>query len=312
MPLTKIASDLLSSGIAGLVQLGAAGINYASQQSANRQNIQLAQQQNMYNLNQWRRETDYNSPLAQIARLKAAGINPGLAYANGSMMNEGAASPQMISGRVQAPYLNPVDLSQIRLNEALAGKADKEGDLAASGIGVNAAKIKDLEASARNLDAKTEGLGYENQLASATLAQRIAAAASKAEADDAKAKLSKKESNEAMQYVDKTLKAQWDQLEASAEEAKNRKLISDQQLEEAKELVNQARAKTSMLEYQDTMKEWTYWINVADKALSHVEDIIALFLRLNIPIQPPKAPSDRTVHVPGAGDDEDDVPDVFN
>lgn len=302
----------LSGLISGAHQLGASLINYWSQENANDTNLFLARDQNMYNFQQWMRENQYNLPANQVERLKQAGINPALAYANGSMMNEAAASPQMISGRVQAPYLSPVDLSQIRLNEALAGKADKEGDLAASGIGVNAAKIKELESSVKNLDAKTEGLGYENQLASATLAQRIAAAASKAEADDAKAKLSKKESDEAMQYVDKTLKAQWDQLEASAEEAKNRKLISEQQLEEAKELVKQARAKTSMLEYQDTMKEWTYWINVADKALSHVEDIIALFLRLNIPIQPPKAPSDRTVHVPGAGDDEDDVPDVFN
>lgn len=284
----------ISALISGAHQLGASLVNYWSQENANDTNIALAREQNRSNLDQWMRENQYNLPANQVERLKSAGINPALAYANGSMMNEAAASPQMTSARVQAPYISPVDLSQIRLNEALAGKADKEGDLAASGIGVNAARIKELESSARNLDAKTEGLGYDNQLSAATLANRIAAAAAKADSDEAKSKLSKKESEEAMQYVEKILKAQWDQLEASAEEAKNRKLISDEQLKEAKELVNQARAKTSILDYQDKMKEWSYWIDVADRGLSHVESIVGLFMRLGVPIQAPKAPSDIT------------------
>lgn len=299
--------------LAGFLQLGASAINYMSGAQANDTNIGLAQMQNQYNIEQWMRENRYNLPQNQVERLKAAGINPALAYANGSMMNESAASPQLTAGRVQAPYLSPVDLSQIRLNEALAGKADAEGDEARSNIGVNAARINELNASVRNIDAKTEALGYENQLASATLAKRIAAASSKADAEDAQAKLSEKEAKEAMQYVEKTLKAQWEQLDYSAQEAKNRKLISDEQLKEVQEQVKQAQAKTSMLQYQDKMKEWTYWINVADKALSHVENILILFRHLNIPIQPPDAPSDKITPVPGShgAADADDVPEVF-
>jgi hypothetical protein len=113
--------------LSGFLQLGASAINYMSGAHANETNIGLAQRQNQYNVEQWMRENQYNLPQNQVERLKAAGINPALAYANGSMMNESAPSPQMTAGRVQAPYLSPVDLSQIRLNEALAGKADAEG-----------------------------------------------------------------------------------------------------------------------------------------------------------------------------------------
>lgn len=299
--------------LSGFLQLGASAINYMSGAHANETNIGLAQRQNQYNVEQWMRENQYNLPQNQVERLKAAGINPALAYANGSMMNESAASPQMTAGRVQAPYLSPVDLSQIRLNEALAGKADAEGDKARSDIGVNDAKINEINSTIKNIDAKTEALGYENNLAAATLGQRITAAASKAEAENAKSKLTKKESEEAMQYVERTLKAQWEQLDYSAKEARNRKLISDEQYKEAQELVKQAQAKTSMLQYQDKMKEWTYWLDVADTALSHVENILILFNKLKIPITPPSAPSDKTTSVPGShgAADDGDVPEVF-
>lgn len=116
--------------ISGAHQIGASLINYRSQQDANDTNIALARQQNQYNLDQWMRENQYNLPRNQVERLKAAGINPALAYANGSMMNESAPSPQMTAGRVQAPYVSPVDLSQIRLNDAMANKADAEADAA--------------------------------------------------------------------------------------------------------------------------------------------------------------------------------------
>lgn len=113
--------------LSGFLQLGASAINYMSGAHANETNIGLAQSQNRYNIEQWMRENQYNLPQNQVERLKAAGINPALAYANGSMMNEAASSPQMTAGRVQAPYLSPVDLSQIRLNDALANKANAEG-----------------------------------------------------------------------------------------------------------------------------------------------------------------------------------------
>lgn len=121
--------------LAGFLQLGASAINYMSGAQANQTNIGLAQRQNQYNIEQWMRENQYNLPQNQVERLKAAGINPALAYANGSMMNESAASPQMTAGRVQAPYISPVDLSQIRLNDALAEKANADAGASRANAG---------------------------------------------------------------------------------------------------------------------------------------------------------------------------------
>ena len=39
----------------------------------NRENLRL---QNQWNIEQWNRENDYNSPKAQVQRLIEAGINP--------------------------------------------------------------------------------------------------------------------------------------------------------------------------------------------------------------------------------------------
>lgn len=72
-------------------------------------NLMLAQQQNAWNVEQWERENEYNDPKNQMARLKAAGINPNLAYSNGNVNNVAAASPQMTSG---APS-SPVDMSAL-------------------------------------------------------------------------------------------------------------------------------------------------------------------------------------------------------
>lgn len=72
-------------------------------------NLMLAQQQNAWNVEQWERENEYNSPVNQMSRLKQAGINPNLAYSNGNMTNVSASSPQLTSG---APS-SPVDMSAL-------------------------------------------------------------------------------------------------------------------------------------------------------------------------------------------------------
>lgn len=63
------------------------------QQNAwNQQNAATAYQRQIafYNM-----QNDYNSPVNQIARLRSAGINPNLAYANGSLNNVGASVPSV-------------------------------------------------------------------------------------------------------------------------------------------------------------------------------------------------------------------------
>lgn len=78
-------------------------------------NFKLAQMQNQWNVEQWQRENDYNNPANQVARIKAAGLNPDLIY-GGGIQNTSATSPQMSAGAAAAPMdwsslanINPVN-----------------------------------------------------------------------------------------------------------------------------------------------------------------------------------------------------------
>lgn len=70
-------------------------------------NLMLAQQQNAWNLEQWERENDYNSPEAQMERYRKAGLNPDLMA--GGAQNLSASSPMMTAG---APS-TPTDMSML-------------------------------------------------------------------------------------------------------------------------------------------------------------------------------------------------------
>lgn len=76
----------------------------AAQQNENQKNrewnLNLAKLQNQWNIDQWNRENAYNSPAAQMARYKAAGLNPDLIY---GQSNLSAASPEMTSGDGSLP-----------------------------------------------------------------------------------------------------------------------------------------------------------------------------------------------------------------
>mgnify|MGYP003103925298 CR=1 FL=1 len=65
-------------------------------------NLMLARQQNQWNIEQWQRENDYNSPSAQMARFREAGLNPDLMYGNGTAGNS-MGSPALTSGAPATP-----------------------------------------------------------------------------------------------------------------------------------------------------------------------------------------------------------------
>lgn len=120
----------VATGLTGVVG-SIAGLfgQRAAQQQAFEQNKELAALQNKYSLEQWQREIAYNDPRAQMARLKAAGINPDLAYANGGMQNVAPSSPAMASGTpiqpldVQAGVQNAIG----NFNTLLNGVTDAVG-----------------------------------------------------------------------------------------------------------------------------------------------------------------------------------------
>lgn len=112
-------------GLLGNAQQSANIDNQISAQKSENQknrdyNFLLAQQQNQWNLEQWMRENDYNSPKEQMQRFRDAGLNPDLMMANGAQ-NLSASSPQMSSG---APS-SPADLSNLANKPTLSQVIDK-------------------------------------------------------------------------------------------------------------------------------------------------------------------------------------------
>ena len=75
-----------SLAIAG-TQLASQGINAFSTSSMNRKtrewNEAMYQKQRQDALDDWNRQTLYNSPIEQMKRLKEAGLNPNLVYGSG-------------------------------------------------------------------------------------------------------------------------------------------------------------------------------------------------------------------------------------
>lgn len=124
----------------------------------NRQyNLMLAQQQNAWNVEQWERENEYNSPEAQMERYRKAGLNPDIMA--GGAQNLSASSPMMTAG---APS-NPTDMSmlgqkptfgqaiQSALRDSMLGaqidniKANTKKTLADAGISENQLEYEDAK-----------------------------------------------------------------------------------------------------------------------------------------------------------------------
>lgn len=70
--------------------------------ATNRANLVLAEYQNQWNLDQWNRENEYNSPAEQMKRYQEAGLNPNLIY---GQQNLSAGSPQAANARVESGQL---------------------------------------------------------------------------------------------------------------------------------------------------------------------------------------------------------------
>lgn len=153
--------------------------------------LQLQREQNQWNLEQWNRENEYNSPAAQMERYIKAGINPifalgGMDSGNSAHLESAGVNlpnpPVMDAPQVQPEY-DPY-LSQHIANINTAARDVVNGmqgfmDLALKGEDVEtrrAAQItrSDLDrASALETRAKTKGQELTNEWTTATLSTRI-------------------------------------------------------------------------------------------------------------------------------------------
>lgn len=86
----SFSNDYVNYSIAWLPLSIAAGAlvggatSFFGQRSANRTNIDLANQANQFEVDMWNKNNLYNNPVEQMKRLKEAGLNPNLIYGSGS------------------------------------------------------------------------------------------------------------------------------------------------------------------------------------------------------------------------------------
>ena len=114
-------------------------------------NLNLAKQQNQWNIDQWNRENEYNTPLNQMNRYKSAGLNPDLMY---GQQNLSAASPEMTAGE----GATPMDYSPVA-NGPTIGEA---ASIAANARLTNA-QAKLAESQADKVDSETVGQTINNE-----------------------------------------------------------------------------------------------------------------------------------------------------
>ncbi|CAF3321572.1 unnamed protein product [Rotaria socialis] len=74
--------------IAGAASLGSQIIGSSIQ---NKQNQRLTDRAQQFELEMWNKSNEYNSPQAQMARLKSAGLNPNLVYGSGNVSGQSSS-----------------------------------------------------------------------------------------------------------------------------------------------------------------------------------------------------------------------------
>ena len=140
-------------------------------------NLNLAKVQNRWNIDQWSRENAYNSPTAQISRLRAAGLNPDLAYSQGGSFVPAASSPEMTAGAPSAP----TDVSGIASKKTF-GQMFSD----ALQMSLASAQTENIGADTGKKKQETKNLVVENGILSADSLVKAASAESVIEYNKAK------------------------------------------------------------------------------------------------------------------------------
>lgn len=125
-------------------------------------NQMLARQQNQWNLEQWNRENAYNSPLAQMYRLRQAGLNPDLMYGQGTTGNS-AGSPEMTSGAPSEPNDMTAMLSKRSFGQTMQQILDREQQRR-----MNEAQIEAIKANTKKTEEETTGVSLDNLIKEGT------------------------------------------------------------------------------------------------------------------------------------------------
>lgn len=152
--------------IGGLGSVIGSAIGANSQRQANIQNMELAKYQNNWqtaenekayarSLEMWNLQNAYNSPTAQMSRLRQAGLNPNLVYGNGVTGNSAGSAPQYQPAKIQRATMEPYRGWNLGLSDAVSAY------LAAR---QNKAQVENMEAQNKLIkeQVRTEGIRQGN------------------------------------------------------------------------------------------------------------------------------------------------------
>lgn len=89
--------------------------NVLTTNMVNAENQTMARKAYEYGLDNWKRETAYNSPIEQVKRLEAAGLNPNLAYGHlaESKMSSGPDFQPFAQEKIDVPAPSMADFQQV-------------------------------------------------------------------------------------------------------------------------------------------------------------------------------------------------------
>lgn len=160
------------------------GINAVTQIGQNRANRKFAQQQTQqarqWALQDYQSQNEYNSPAAQMERLKAAGLNPNLVYGTGAATQQAVPikPTQKAEWRGEAPRVN-LGQSAMAFMDAQMRQAQVDNLRVQNTVLLEEKKLKEAQTRATlanaglsefNLDYSTEVRGTRRDLLAANLA----------------------------------------------------------------------------------------------------------------------------------------------
>lgn len=120
------------SGVGSLLgDLGSSAMNNKAVKDTNKANMEIAKYQAQWqqqenekayqrSLNMWNLQNEYNSPTQQMARIRAAGLNPNLVYGNGVTGNSSGSTPQYEPAKFNAPTMQAYRGWNLGISDAIS------------------------------------------------------------------------------------------------------------------------------------------------------------------------------------------------
>lgn len=186
-----MSGAIAAAGITAAAGAAQTGLNLSMSGSLNRKTRKFAREQSelqyQRSLNMMHMQNEYNSPAAQVARLKQAGLNVGLMYQNAGAGGESAqpAAPEMASWSPIAPNVDGLNL----IAQAALQKAQIDN------IEADTRKKKEETGNVKQdtllKESMTEATQIQNEIQRATTPAQITAAYTKVQESVAQIKVLK-------------------------------------------------------------------------------------------------------------------------